>query len=1381
MRSLPLYYLLLLSAILGSEPIYAQPPKLKFRHISTEQGLSNSTIETIFQDSQGFMWFGTRDGLNRYDGYQAVVYRYDAKDSTSISDNYIRCLFEDRQHTLWIGTLNGLNSYNPKTGKFTRYTHVATNQGSLSNNKVTGICQDRQGNLWIGTSGGGLNRFQPETNTFIPFRHNSGEASISDDRVNCLFEDETGNLWVGTENGLNLFNKGNQTFSFYQSSLDSGKTKANDIIRVIQQDFQGNLWLGTEDKGILLFDPDSKTFIRYQHNEKEPSSLASNLVRSILIDKKGNCWVGAVNGGLNLFDAYNGSFYNYQNLPEKSSSLSQRTVSALFEDNQGNLWVGTHRGGVNLYTPDKEKFGLYRQEPDANSLSYNDVKAFCEDSKGYIWIGTDGGGLNKYDPRANSFQHYNYNPYDSKSIGSNEVLHIMEDKEENIWVSTWGGGLNLLDKATGKFTRFLWDPSNIHSISSNYVQKTFEDAQGNLWVATYYGGLNIFDRKTRQFTRVTSDPGHNTSLSGNNFVSICQDNSGNLWFGTDDGGLNCYNTKVRRFYHYFTNGEKMPDLRVLFIDSKQRLWVGQAGLYLFDPVKRSFSLYTDKAGLASEFIKGIEEDDGGNFWIATSNGLTQFNPDSRSYKKYNTADGLQGLEFEANAYMKTKSGQILFGGVNGYNAFYPKDIELNSFIPPVYVTDFQIFNKHIVPGENGSPLKNDISATTELKLSYKQSTFSFGFAALNYTVAENNQYAYRLRGLDKDWIYAGNERKAYYTNLAPATYFFEVKASNNDGIWNEKGRSIKIIITPPFWDTWWFKTFLVVSIVSGSIIVVSLKKRFDLRRLDEKKREEMHQVQLQFFTNISHEFRTPLSLILGPLEKLQKEDSSPIFKHYYKTMHRNANRMLGLINELMDFRKVESGALKLRVMPGNLDLFLQEIAEEFSGLASERFIHFTTSVPAELMETWFDRQVLEKIIINLISNSFKYTANNGKICVEVITTLENFKPAFENELVLNNEFRGSNYVYVRVVDNGIGISKESIAHLFERYYKITESHMGSGVGLAFVKSLTLLHKGDIFVYSEPNKGTEIIIGLPVSKADYTKEERWMNNDKTVVRIESIDYKYEPHLPFSHEQHSSTNAFKAVETKKYILIVDDHEELRNFLKESFEPQYEITEASDGHSGLLQAKKTFPDIIISDVMMPGMDGMEFCRRLKEDGETSHIPVIMLTAKDALESKLEGLESGADFYFSKPLSMDLLMLTIRNIFDQRQKLKERYSKDHYLEAKDLVHSTKDREFIDQLLTIIESQLTNPDLDVDYLCTQAGMSRTKLYQRIKSIMGQSIGEFVRTVRLRQAVRIMTEEDVLLTEVMYRVGIQTQSYFTKAFKKEYGKTPSQFLQELKK
>ena len=1382
-----LYFFYLLIGCLLPLIALSQAPKLKFKHISIEQGLSNSTIETIFQDKRGFIWFGTRDGLNRYDGNQMITYRFDAGDTTSISDNFIRYIYEDRNQALWIGTINGLNRFNPATNKFTRYKQLPGNPKSLSSNFITSIYEDRKGDLWIGTSGGGINLFVPKENGFIHFRQiESKSKSLSSDRVNYLYEDSQANLWVGTENGLNLFNRETQSFKVFQqiAPANFSNTKNNSNIRVIKEDRMGNLLLGTEDNGLIVFNYKDSSFKQYLHNEKDPNSLASNLVRSILVDKNWSIWIGGINGGLDLFQAASSSFYHYQNEPDNIYSLSQRTVSALYEDNQGNMWVGTHRGGINLYTPNTEKFLLYRQELAANSLSYNDVKSFCEDKYGNMWIGTDGGGLNLFDRAKNNFKHYKYDPFNAKSIGSNEVLDIMEDSEGNLWIATWGGGLCLFNRTNSTFTRFVNDPANQNSISSNYIQKIFEDSKKNLWVATYYGGLNVLDRKTKKFTRIITDPKQETRLQGSNIISINEDKAGNIWIGTDDGGLNCYQSATKKFVHYFNAVEKMPDLRVIFIDSKDRLWIGQTGLYLFNPKSNQFSIHTKNANLSTEFIKGIAEDEQGNFWISTSNGLTCLNPETLSFKKYNTADGLQGLEFEANAYLKTKDGQMFFGGVNGYNAFYPENIKTNSFIPPVYVTDFNIFNKRIVPGENNSVLQNDISLTKEIKLSYRQSTFSFGFAALNYTALENNQYAYKLENWDKDWNYESNERKASYTNLSPGKYTFRVKASNNDGVWNEQGSSLIVIITPPFWNTWWFKALIIISTITSLIVFYRFRRNLELRKLEEKKKDEIHQVQLQFFTNISHEFRTPLSLILGPLEQLQKEDNqSGATHHHYQVMHRNANRLMNLINELMDFRKSESGVLKLNVMPGNLDIFLHEISEEFSELALQKKIKFSVNVPAGITDAWFDRQVLEKIIINLISNSFKYSSDPGIISVDVFESMEQFNPSFENELILKNAYQGKKYIYLRVADNGIGISKESIVHLFERYYKITETHLGSGIGLAFVKSLTTLHKGDIYVYSERNKGTEIIIALPVSKDDYDKKERWVqeNVKASGARLESIHYKYEQNVPVTEESAKEVIDETEPINKPHVLIVDDNEELRVFLKESLSPYYHISEASDGFTGISVAKEEFPDIIISDVMMPGMDGIEFCKRIKDDIETSHIPFLMLTAKDALESRIEGTASGADFYFSKPLSMELLTLTIRNILLQKQKSKERYFKDQYTDAKDLVHSVKDKEFLEQLISIVESHLTNPDMDVDYICSQIGMSKTKLYQKIKKLTGQSIGEFIRTIRFKKAVQIMTQQDVSLAEVMYSVGIQTQSYFTKAFKKEFGKTPSQFLKDLHK
>ena len=1364
--------------------LFAQAPKLRFTHLSNEQGLSNSTIESIFQDSRGFIWFGTRDGLNRYDGNEIVVYRNDPFDTASLSDNYIRCIYEDRAHQLWVGTINGLNRLNRENNHFTRFRHRKDeDQTSLSHNLVTSIAEDKNGNLWVGTFGGGLNLFDSKRESFRHFEGGPlpGGKNLADNRVNCLYTDKAGNLWVGTSASLDLYHPNDSSFAHYPNTV--GTNPSANTITAIQEDRQGNLWLGTEDDGVFLMDPLQNTFSRFGHSDQEPGSLGNNMIRSLLVDKKGQLWAGGINGGLNLFDPPKSAFFHYQNEPGNNSSLSQRTISALWEDRQGNLWIGTHRGGVNIYSPGMEKFNLYRQESSPTSLGYSDVKAFCEDNSGNIWVGTDGGGLDLLVKDKHIFQHYRYDPYDKNSLGSDAVLDVLQDREGNVWVATWGGGLNLLNKKTGTFTRFQNDPQNPHSISSNFVQKTFEDYEGHLWVATYFGGLNLFDPKKKSFTRITDDPTGKTSLTGKNIVSIHEDKEAQIWIGTDDGGLNCYNQSTRHYTHYFNREERWPDLRVLFSDSKGRLWVGQKGLYLFDAAHNTFGIYTHKAGLSEEFIKGMTEDEQGNLWIATSNGLTQFNPDNYTFKKYNTGDGLQGLEFEANAVMKSKGGEMYFGGINGFNSFYPGNIKANPFIPPVYITGFQLFNQKVNAGAAGSPLESDISITREIRLSYKQSTFSFSFSALNYTAPENNEYAYKLEGLDKDWNYVGKERKSVYTNLAPGEYTFHVRASNNDGVWNEEGASVKILITPPFWKTNAFITLLVFLALVGLYALYKFKTRLKLKELEEKKREEIHQVQLQFFTNISHEFRTPLSLILGPLEKLMKDNKVAAFQHYYTVMHRNAQRLLSLINELMDFGKLESGALKLCVMKGNLPSFFKEIAEEFEDWALQKEIHFTLHHPAGISDAWFDRQVLEKIVLNLLHNSFKYTKVGGDITLEVLPSLDGFHPSFANELILKNDVRGSRYAYIRVADSGIGISGESIQHLFERYYRITDSHLGSGVGLAFVKSLALLHKGDVYVYSERMKGTEIIIGIPVDEQDYKKEEkRAAGFSVGSVQLEGLNGRSDAH-PYRMESSFFEDRKEegSLTVAGSILLVEDNEELRRFLKESLVPFYKVLEAADGAEGLAKAKEAFPDLIISDVIMPGMNGIDFCRAIKQDVDTSHIPFLMLTARTALTSQMEGLDSGADYYFAKPLNMELLLLTIRNRFDQSTRLKERFTRESHIEAMELVHSEKDKEFMTRLLQIIDTQLINPDFDIEVLCHEMGMSRTKLYQKIRNISQQSIGDFIRTIRLKKAVQIMTHEDVSLAEVMYRIGIQTQSYFTKAFKKEFGKTPTQFMQEIRK
>jgi ligand-binding sensor domain-containing protein len=788
----------------------AQISPTGFRHIGSEQGLSNTTILCAFQDSRGFMWFGTRDGLNRYDGVNVTVYKNNPHSLRTIRDNFIRCIYEDGGQKLWIGTSYGLTSFNPQTDRFTRYWHSNTISKNPADDIVTSICGDAEKNLWICTFDSGIYKFDIKTHYFIHFSHNPKNGnSLSSDSVNYIFRDKQNRIWAGTQNGLNSLDTKTSTFKAWHSA-----NKATDNITCITQDNAGNLWLGTATSGLVIFNPQTQTFKYLKHNDADAGSLSSDLVISLLADKKGNIWVGTQNGGLNLFNPHNNSFYKYTPLPGTENSLSNLTVSALVEDNQGDLWVGTNRGGVNLYTGNIDKFKMFRAGLADNTLSYDDVKAFFQDKEGNIWIGTDGGGLNLFDKKTNTFKRYKNEPLNPNSLSSNAVQAIAEDAKGNLWVGTWGGGLNLMDKKTGKFTRFRNDPGNKTSLSSDFLQRMYLDSQGNFWVATYYGGLDLLNQDTHQFTRITKDPSGSTSLTGNNVVSIGQDNDGNVWFGTDDGGLNKYNLGTKHFSHYFDHEDKKTDSRVLFTDSKGRFWVGLAGLYLFDKASNNFKLFTTKYGLDTLFIKGITEGDRHNLWISTSNGLVRLNPNTGESYLFNTADGLQGMEFEANSYLQANDGEMFFGGISGFNSFYPDNIVINKYVPPVYITSLQLFNKYVVPGTNNSPLGIDISYTKHLLLYYTQSSISFTFAALNYVNPVNNRYMYKLEGFDTTWIEAGPERKAVYTNLDPGKYIFRVKASNNDGVWNDKGAAINVVISPAFWLTWWFRILIALVILS---------------------------------------------------------------------------------------------------------------------------------------------------------------------------------------------------------------------------------------------------------------------------------------------------------------------------------------------------------------------------------------------------------------------------------------------------------------------------------------------------------------------------------------------------------------------------------------
>lgn len=812
--------LILLACLLLSlgQPIsaQAQAPTFRFEHISLEQGLSHGTVFSIVQDHTGFMWFGTPSGLNKYDGYTITIFKSDPQNPNSLSNDNAGNLYIDRAGIIWIGTWGGgLARLDPQTEQFSAYLNDPTNPASLSSDRVQTIFEDRAGMLWVGTAGGGLNKFDRATERFTVYKNNPANPhSLSNDRIWSIAEDKAGHLWVATSEGLNKFDPQTETFTRYLNNPADPASLSNNLVRTLYVDKSGTLWLGNE-AGLDKFDPPTDSFIHYQNNPADPTSLSDTIVNAILEDSAGNFWVGTRSGGLNLFDRSRGTFTRYLNDPRDSTSLSYDDIRSIYEDHSGVLWLATRGGGVNKFTPTSGQFMHVANDPDnPHSLNNNDVRAIYEDPAKNLWIGTKGGGLNKFDPQTGRFVSFQNDPNNADSLSNNDVYAVYQDQAGNLWLGTSGAGLNKFDPQSQTFTRYQNNPDDPTSLSFNDVNTIYEDHAGTLWIGTKGGGLNKFDAQMGQFTRYQNNPADPTSLGGNDVYALLEDSQGVFWVCTYGGGLNRFDRTTGQFIRYIYDPNNPTslssnDVYTIYEDQAGTLWVGLAngGLNKFERETGQFIRYGPTEGLASNVVYGILGDAQGNLWLSTSKGLSKFNLRSQTFVNYDAGDGLSSGVFNEGAYYQSRSGEMFFGSINGLVRFDPAAIKDNPHPPSVVLTAFSILNRQIT-------LDQPVERLKEVKLSYRDIVFSFEFAALDYTHPAKNQYAYKLEGFDQDWINAGTRRFGTYTNLDAGDYTLRIKASNNSGVWNEEGVSLHIVVTPPFWETWWFRLMAVAAVLA---------------------------------------------------------------------------------------------------------------------------------------------------------------------------------------------------------------------------------------------------------------------------------------------------------------------------------------------------------------------------------------------------------------------------------------------------------------------------------------------------------------------------------------------------------------------------------------
>lgn len=1329
-----------------------------FKKYSTKEGLSQRSVVSILQDYQGYLWFGTRYGLNKFDGKKFTNYYYSSGNLNSLSNSWILSLVEDKNNNIWVGTKNGLNRYNLSNDNFERI-FIGKDKSKPYDLEIIDMKKGNGPFLWIATNEG-LHCFNTQTYKVLKFKANPHQLSkISSDYICSLLLTKNADLWVCTSKSIDKYQPKTNTFLHFSYPDNLLPEVTKNRTTVLFEDSNKVLWLGY-DGGLAFFDVKKKIFKNFRFTDSN-EKVFNSAVRSIHEDQSKKLWVGCYDGLYHLdIDAKQINRYSHD--PKNLNSLSQNSVYKIFEDRRGDLWIGTWTGGINFLAKHSNIFTSFSEGEYNLSLNNNIVSSIIEARENELWIGTEGGGINSFNLVTGTFSYY---LKDFNEFSGNYIKAIIKDSKGSFWVGTHGEGVIKVDIVGGrlKYNKFKSILGNPKSLSDNKITCILEDQFNNIWIGTNNGGLNVYYKRKNTFLRIKDSD----KLIGNFVYNISRSFSTNtLWISSDNGlfEINVITNKITpiRFKKVSKNAYSLTTVISVFQQTPEILWIGTEGdgLYRYNIVKKTSERFGLQQGLPDEVVYAILPDKKNNIWLSTNNGISKFHLKTHQIKNFNESDGLQGKEFNYGASYITNKGEIVFGGTNGFTIFKPNNFFEDKFLPTTLIYSVNIRNKpHLT-------LSDSIKS---INLNYNQNDISFNFIALEYSKPNKIQYSYKLEGFDEDWNKVGNKNSATYTNLEHGNYVFKVKASNTDGIWNEKPSILYVTINPPLWKTWWAYLIYIVVISSAvyfirKITIIRVLERNALMqaKIDNNKMEELNKLKLQLFTNISHDFRTPLTLILGPLKRLMDDTKGDsILQSQLKGIYRNTNILLQLINQLLDFRKAESGKLKMHFSKNDFVTFVEDIKLSFVELAQAKDIQYSFTYSSPSIEVWFDKIEIKKAILNILSNAFKFTPKGGSITIHLLE---------------NKEY---NRVELEIKDTGKGIKKKDVPYIFDQYFQLghhKELRLGTGVGLTVAKEIVDLHQGSIDVKSKQFKGTSFTIVLPLGKRHINPEdivfeeveEEFMNDDFSTL--------YEPEMIVSdwvHEPSMDVSDFN--NELPTLLIVEDNAEMSNLIKSIFHKTFKVIEAKNGLKGIKKAHQYSVDIIISDVMMPKMDGIEFCNLIKTDIITSHIPVILLTAKTSSRLVKTGFQTGADVYISKPFDPELLKLQVENLLQSRLKLIEKFKKNFILEPKELDLVSTDEIFLKKAMEVVEENITDPEFMAISFSEKMFMSKSVLYRKLKAITGQTISEFIRTVKLKKAGQLLIKTDISVTDIAYQVGFNDLKYFRKCFKNTFGLTPLEY------